>query len=315
MRNALCGARPITACAAALAIVLAGLASPSRAADSVTYLGKPVDVLSSNQYFPLSGFHKVNASLQQGGKPVVLFLGTQLGSFNSGLFAGFGDDRSAMERWALIKALDQFGSFSGVTPLTGGCLKIGGQADCRLPSFDWLRGRYSSRYVVFDHKELLDAAGHRLQRMTSQERGLYYRYARVPTVSNDVRKAAQDPSSPYHGDPPDNIYLTVTGACCNTDSPGKILPLTLIGNYLQTETQELFTSDFTTTASKGGYLSFGALQDALVHGIEPAVLGHLIADVNAEANVITALICHADGKKPASVCGRPVIKQITKSIH
>ena len=40
----------------------------------------------------------------------------------------------------------------------------------------------------------------------------------------------------------------------------------------------------------------------------------LIPDVNTAANIITALICHADGKKPTSVCGRPVIRAILRSV-
>jgi hypothetical protein len=47
------------------------------------------------------------------------------------------------------------------------------------------------------------------------------------------------------------------------------------------------------------------------NGIEQS----LIPNINAEANVMTALICHADGSKPKSVCGRPVIKSLLRHVH
>jgi hypothetical protein len=40
----------------------------------------------------------------------------------------------------------------------------------------------------------------------------------------------------------------------------------------------------------------------------------LISDVSAEANVITALVCHADHMQPKRVCGRAVIRKIVKHV-
>jgi hypothetical protein len=42
---------------------------------------------------------------------------------------------------------------------------------------------------------------------------------------------------------------------------------------------------------------------------------HLVENVNAEADIMTTIICHADGMKPAKVCGRAVIKTILKHVH
>jgi hypothetical protein len=61
-------------------------------------------------------------------------------------------------------------------------------------------------------------------------------------------------------------------------------------------------------------MTFAQVQSALISGKEPWSNSTLVADVNAEANAITALICHADGKKPASVCSRPAIKVILKHV-
>jgi hypothetical protein len=40
----------------------------------------------------------------------------------------------------------------------------------------------------------------------------------------------------------------------------------------------------------------------------------LIQDYNAEANVITALICYADHLQPKAVCGRSTIRTILKHV-
>jgi hypothetical protein len=57
-----------------------------------------------------------------------------------------------------------------------------------------------------------------------------------------------------------------------------------------------------------------AVQRALATGSEPSTLSHLVEDVTAEANVISALVCHADGMNPKSVCGRPMITDILKHV-
>jgi hypothetical protein len=61
---------------AAIGILLATsatVAGPSQ--PGVTDLGKPVSVLSTNPYFPLSGFRRIPTLLRQQGKPELLFLG------------------------------------------------------------------------------------------------------------------------------------------------------------------------------------------------------------------------------------------------
>lgn len=98
-----------------------------------------------------------------------------------------------------------------------------------------------------------------------------------------------------------------------------VLPLIAVGGYIQTVSQIVLNGDFESStpiqpgnpASGATYqpLSFDAIYDALARGQNPPQTS-LVQDVNAEANIITALICHADGKQPASVCGRPTVKEI-----
>jgi hypothetical protein len=41
---------------------------------------------------------------------------------------------------------------------------------------------------------------------------------------------------------------------------------------------------------------------------------NVVEDVNAEANIITALICHADGERSSNVCKRPTVEAILKHV-
>jgi hypothetical protein len=54
--------------------------------------------------------------------------------------------------------------------------------------------------------------------------------------------------------------------------------------------------------------------DRLVTGRD-APNSRTVADINAEANIITALICHGDGMQPAKNCDRAVVKTILKHLR
>lgn len=68
-------------------------------------MGKPMNTVSTRAYFPLSGFHAGAPALRNDFRPEVLFIGT----------LDPHDEYSAIERWPVLKALEQFGSFSGDT--------------------------------------------------------------------------------------------------------------------------------------------------------------------------------------------------------
>lgn len=102
---------------------------------------------------------------------------------------------------------------------------------------------------------------------------------------------------------------------------GRGLPLRSVSGYLKIRSDAVYPLDFKidvaaitpTGEDRITGMSFTSIQSALRTGVDPkgsAVVEH----VNAEATVITALICHGDAKKPTSVCGRPVIKTILKAM-
>jgi hypothetical protein len=265
-------------------------------------LGKPENVQSPNAYFPLSGFHRSKVALPAGRRAELLFLGTQLPV----------DGGSALMRWPVIKALQQFGTLSNVQPVRPSCTpaQIVPENGCPFfPTFDWSHASYSSKYVTFVHKDLLNKVGARYQRMAPIEEKLYRAYARSSNrLPND----------------PDRVRASASffGATATT----RHLPLIAVDRYVETQSQVIVVGDFQLTvpitpATPTGFsertqnYTWDQLHQALVTGKDPGTGSHTVEDVNAEANIITALICKADGGKPGSVCGRPAIGAILRHIR
>jgi hypothetical protein len=103
----------------------------------------------------------------------------------------------------------------------------------------------------------------------------------------------------------------------NEGSSPRQFPLLAVGNYLSTGNNVAIWEDLGTRAN--AVVPFSTIQESLkagkpisVNSIGPPA--SLITDFNAETNVITAFICHADGLRPSKVCGRAVIKKIFKHI-
>jgi hypothetical protein len=128
--------RRLAAFICTLTVMLSG--SSATAAGSISYLGKPTNILSTNQYFPLSGFHKVGKP-KGSSRPTLYFVGT------------LSDEVSAAERWPLVKALDQFGMLSGAK--AGSSYSTYPQY--RVPTFDLSHVRYVSSFLTFSHVDLL----------------------------------------------------------------------------------------------------------------------------------------------------------------
>lgn len=284
-------AGPLAAMAAIVLIVAGSLAAGKSA--SVVNLGKPTNDVSSTGFPSLDTFHRIKANLHVGTKPEILFVG------EFGAAIGTADG----ERWALVKALQQFGSLSHVAALQTGCdQRVAGYSLCTSPTFDLTHTRYRSRYVVFADREIaiLRTGGPwvRYAKLSGKALALYKRYAVVRSVPKRLRK-----------------LMEKSGPLAN-------LPMIAIGNYLAIQPHYVGESDLLSSVpvtpncggcgGKSETVSFSTLHDALVHDRILPEWPYAVIDINSEANVITALICHADGKKPASICTRPAIKQLLK---
>lgn len=293
-------------------LALGALHLPVRDAASagdITDLGRPTNDLPQGGH--LSYFRHTGPFLRQGRKPELLFIGTMV------------DGGSAIERWPLVKALRQFGTLSGA-----------GEADTRScgtertikvfcarpgrplgvpagpPTYNLAHARYASRYLTFTNLDVLDYDLHMASHLSPTEVSLLRKY-----IGHEHSAMA---------------WLTLA-AGQPAESSTREFPLVSVGGYVETRYATAYPYDLqAATGAPVNFLGvwefFQAIQQSLLHhhltnagttgrgvpmGLPPATL---LSDVNAEANVITALICHADGKRPGRVCNRPVIKAILKHV-
>lgn len=221
-----------------------------------------------------------------GSRAQVLFIGTQADIF------------SAIERWPMVKALEQFGTLSGVNALTPPCPVVNTSGPCltAYPTYDWSRAHYVSRYVDFVHKDVVNLQGRPFQRLTQREAALLRRYGTRPYKRGQM--VNMNPCSP---------------------ATMRSYPVVLIGGYLETISNVVICADYSTQVPTAGGnsqqvpLSFEQIRSRIAGNVKS--LGESTGpDVNAEANLISALICHADHLQPKKVCSRPGIKGILKYV-
>jgi hypothetical protein len=277
----------------AIGAIIVGVAANGSGVD-------PTDLGRQQEIVPrpiLGGFHHRGPVVSQNGKPVVEFIASMI------------DEFSATERWSLIKSLRQFGTFHGVTATTSIVCTgyVGSKTDpvacyarSKSPGYatpDLEHATYVSRYVLFEAKDLVNDDTHVVP-ISGIQRQLFQKY-----VAN----------SKYMGRAPSTYTNIVWNTARNTYNPPH-LPLLSIGGYLQTAAGIAIPGDLVVINGPQP-LTYAQIQHSLKTGkVATPVPPSLVPDINGEANIITALICHADGKKPSSVCSRPAIKSILKRV-
>ncbi len=208
---------------ALLALVLAAAISYSSvsAASGILDLGSPTNDVPP--FLPLGGFHRVGQPARAGSRAQVLFIGTQSDIF------------SAIERWPMVKALEQFGTLSGVKALTPPCPIVNTSGPCftAYPTYDWSRAHYVSRYVDFVHKDVVNLQGRPFQRLTHQEAALLRRYGPRPYKPGKVQVVNMNPCSP---------------------ATMRSYPVVLIGGYVETISNVVICADYSTEAPSAGGL-------------------------------------------------------------
>jgi len=225
------------AIAGAVVFALLGYGGSTTTSAATISLGAPTNDTPSS---PTGQFTRTGSVLRQGGKPELLFVGA--------LYC----PHCGVERWAIVKALSQFGAFSHVRGTTNGQ---------GVPTFDLTGAQYASRYVAFVHKDVEDQSYTTLQSLSPQEQSLFSRY-----------------------------------------DPTGVIPMILVGGYAMNN------SPIDPSVIDGK--SFATVENGLKRGSHTS----FVRDINAEANVVTALLCHADGMQPRSACGRHVVRGLTTSI-
>jgi len=312
---------------AACAILLAtGVTIAGPNTSSISYLGPPAPVVSTASERPLDGFHRVSTFVRRAGKPEMIFLAAQVPDAR----------RINIERWPLVKALSQFGRLTGINAVDKHCVPVAsgppGLEFCTIPTYDLSHAQYSSPYLAFDSKDLVRTVGSRdraFQPMLPIEKMLFDRYVRSRTKPKCLKLDKSGNPILVSGQ---FLSYTCTSFANYIDAAignqtSRALPLLAVGNYLQTVSQIMITGDFVETIyltqTPGGKVpptdermsSFDADRNAMLTGHAPFLLSGLVRNVNSEANVITALICHATKNQPKSVCTRPTIKLILKSVR
>lgn len=156
----------------------------------------------------IAGFYRVanGVTATLDGKPAIIFVGAHYCPF------------CAAHRWALVNALERFGTFSGLGS-TMSASEHGALSD--IPSYDFVHATYTSQWITFDHKELADRNGNTLETIGQLEQDFVNRfnqrgsipftviggmYVRVgpaynPTILqgksfDDVKHELQNPASP-----------------------------------------------------------------------------------------------------------------------
>ena len=115
-------------------------------------LGAPTSDVASP---PTGLFHRAGAPLYKDGKPELLFIGAQYCPHCAG------------QRWAIVKALNQFGTFSHVTRSAND--------DGSIPTFNLHGAKYRSTYVAFVHRDLEDRNHNPLDTLSLSEESIFNR--------------------------------------------------------------------------------------------------------------------------------------------
>ncbi len=263
-----------------------GSAMPGWAANNVTNLGAPTAAVPSTLAYGL-GVRHLRTAVRAAGKAELLFLGTLV------------DDGSAAERWPVVKALNQFGTLSGVSPVVSrDCLyqvvAMVPQLQCLptdehgfitgLATFDWSHTFYHSRYLVFVHQDLIDQNLRMRAKHSPVEQSLFNHYVGLPGFNN------------YH----DTVWHTAidTHTLQALQTPLRRFPLLAVGRSVETGNNVAISGDLHSSTGRT-VLPFAAVQQSLMTGhAQGGAPATLVPDYNAETNVITALICAADGLQP-----------------
>jgi len=289
-------------CFAMLILGARGSAMPGWAASDVTNLGVPTAAAPSSVAYGL-GVRHLRAAVRAGAKAELLFLGTLV------------DDGSAAERWPVAKALNQFDALSGVSSvISRDCLyqvvALVPRLQCGpteehgfitgLATFDWSHAVYHSRYLTFVHKDLIDQNLRMRAKLSPLERSLFSKYVTLPGFNG------------YH----DTVWHTAldTHTVQALQHASHQFPLLAVGRSVETGNNVAISGDLNSSTGRT-VLPFTAVQQSLMSGhAQGGAPATLVPDYNVETNVITALICTADGLQPRAVCGRPVIRTILTAL-
>lgn len=197
--------------------------------------------------------NKPPALLTLGGKPEVLYVGAEYCPF------------CAAQRWSMVVALSRFGTFRGLQTTSSSSTDV-------YPStqtFSFVGSTYTSKYLSFVPVETATNTYRPLQKLTSAEGKVFFKYD-VP---------------PY------------SGSANSTSSQGNPIPFVDYGNrYVEVG------ASYSPQILQG--LSLGTIAGSLTVPGSPVAKG-----IEGGANYLTAALCKLTNAQPATVCSAPYIAQ------
>jgi len=238
-------------------------------------------------YAPTDNFRRGGVPFTKDKLPEIVMLGAQ------------GDGATERMIWPMVKALSQFGTWTGLAPAARFC----GPTGCELPTFDLTHAKIHSQYVAFVYRSIATRESRSLvDTLTPKQKHFFDKYVRAPG---------------YHSDTGYFVWATEGGA---SGPEYDRLPGISIGPYLSLGTKIMIEGDFATTEVAAG--SPGTIQSGLPFATVEQALAQadrvhypsLVHDVNAEANLFTAVICKVDGDQPRKACNRSVVRGIAKHL-
>ena len=191
-------------------------------------------------------------ALTSGGKPEMLYMGAEYCPY------------CAAERWAMIVALDRFGTFSGLATVHSGIKNGAGDAepDPSTPTWTFVNATYTSKYLTFTPVEM---------------------QTNIPDASTGSYTTLQTPTAAQ------NALITKYDAAPYTTEAGAI-PFVDFGNkYL------IIGASYDPGVLSG--LSWSTVATDLSNPSSPVAKA-----VDGTANYITAALCKMTGNQPASAC-------------
>lgn len=249
----------------------------SHALDNIGDLGKPGPDVPGT-YDTLENFAKIGANFRVGHK--VEFI----------LFDTSWDNISAASRWAVVKALEQFGTWSGLregqASLPLNYPQPGYSPGSTVPgeppyaTYDLSHARYHSPYVVFTHRVVQSKKNGPRLALPRREATVFARILRMPPVP------APEVNSP-------NAVAA--------------LPAVILGRYGMhgplTVPYDLTGRDLPAR--------FVQVQKLIQGGdrFEPGTQANLFT------NVVSAFVCYQDGRVPRFVCNRGPVRNVLRRIR
>jgi thiol-disulfide isomerase/thioredoxin len=192
------------------------------------------------------------SALTSGGKPEMLYMGAEYCPY------------CAAERWAMIVALNRFGTFSGLATVHSGIKDGAGEAepDPSTPTWTFANATYTSKYLTFTSVEM---------------------QTNIPDASNGSYTTLQTPTAAQ------NALITKLDAAPYTTEAGAI-PFIDFGN------KDLIIGASYNPGVLSG-LSWSTIATDLSNPSSAVARA-----VDGTANYITAAICKMTGNQPASAC-------------